>query len=37
MKQTDGGFAPSYNVKVNTDAKHALVSLPVLKWRKIPV
>ena len=25
MKQADGGFAPSYNVQVNTDAKNAVV------------
>jgi transposase len=25
MKQPDGGFAPSYNVQVNTDAAHGLI------------
>jgi transposase len=25
MKQADGGFAPSYNVQVNTDAKNAVI------------
>ena len=25
MKQTDGGFAPSYNVQINTDAKHRMI------------
>src|SRR4030095_11621760 len=25
MKQADGGFAPSYNVQINTDASHGVV------------
>ena len=25
MKQADGGFAPSYNVQINTDAKNAVI------------
>ena len=25
MKQPDGGFAPSYNVQINTDAKNGVI------------
>jgi hypothetical protein len=25
MKQSDGGFAPSYNVQVSTDAQHKII------------
>ena len=35
MKQPDGGFAPSYNVQINTDAKNGVivaVGVVLIRW-----